>query len=540
MLFLYKTIIIEKNYTPLLFPIILLPHKLLIMKTYFYIAISLFAITNTYAQEPVDALRYSWTTQSGTARNQAIGGASGSLGGEFSTLFVNPAGLGFYKTDEFVLTPGYNLYNNKSTYKGILSNTSHSKFNLSASGLLFSFDNNQTKNVRNFTVAVGVNRSADFNSNIFYKGTNNKSSYSEKYLEELIHNNVTDPNRAAQDYPYGSSLALNTYLIDTISAANGSVAGYRSLATVATGLNQENTIVSSGGITDIALGGAVNVRDKLFFGGTLTIPVLNYNRSSSFKESDATANASNNFNYSLANETLETKGVGINAKLGLIYKPVEYVRLGIAIHSPTFYKLTDKYTTEIITDLEGYGGAGIKKQSSLDFNNNLPGELKYNLSTPWRIIGSASYVFREVENVKRQKAFITADLEYVNYKSASFTATDNNIDTKNYFIDLNNAIKEQYKGAFNLRVGGELKFNTIMFRLGGAYYGNPYKNEKADRVKLSGGLGYRDKGFFADLTYVYAMNKDVNYPYRLQDKPNDPASIKNNAGNIVATIGFKL
>jgi len=85
------------------------------MKTYFYIAISLFAITNTYAQEPVDALRYSWTTQSGTARNQAIGGASGSLGGEFSTLFVNPAGLGFYKTDEFVLTPGYNLYNNKST-----------------------------------------------------------------------------------------------------------------------------------------------------------------------------------------------------------------------------------------------------------------------------------------------------------------------------------------------------------------------------------------------------------------------------------------
>jgi hypothetical protein len=89
-------------------------------------------------------------------------------------------------------------------------------------------------------------------------------------------------------------------------------------------------------------------------------------------------------------------------------------------------------------------------------------------------------------------------------------------------------------------MGGELKFNTLMVRLGGAYYGNPYKNDKADRIKLSGGLGYRNKGFFADLTYVYAINKDVNYPYRLQDKPNDPASLKNNAGNIVATIGFKL
>ena len=510
------------------------------MKTYLYIAISLFAITKTYAQEPVDALRYSFTTQSGTARNQAIGGASGSLGGEFSTLFGNPAGLGFYKTNELVITPGYNLYNNKSTYKGILSNTSHSKFNLSASGLLFSFNNYPTSKVRNFTIALGVNRSADFNSNLYYKGLNNKSSYSEKYLEELIHNNVTDPNRAAQDYPYGSSLAFNTYLIDTIRAANGSVAGYRSLAPVGTGLNQENTITSTGGVTDIALGGAVNVRDKLYFGGTVTVPVLNFKRNSTFKESDATGSFSNHFNNFLANETLETKGFGVNAKLGLIYKPVEYVRLGIAFHSPTFYELTDKYTTEIITDLEGYGGAGLKRQSSLDFNNNQPGLLKYNLSTPWRIIGSASYVFREVENVKRQRAFITADVEYVDYKSASFTATDDNIDTKNYFIDLNSAIKQQYKGAINARLGGELKFNTIMFRLGGAYYGNPYKNEKADKVKLSGGLGYRDKGFFVDLTYVYAMNKDANYPYRLQDKPNDPASIKNNAGNIVATIGFKL
>ena len=511
------------------------------MKTYFYLVISLLAITKTYAQEPMDALRFSWTTQSGTARNQAIGGASGSLGGEFSTLFNNPAGLGFYKTDELVITPGYTNFNSKNTYKGILTNSSNNKFNLNASGLIFSFNNYPGNKIRNFTVALGVNRSADFNTDIRYKGVNTKSSYSEKYLEELIHNNVKDPNRAAADYPYGSSLALNTYLIDTIRAANGSVAGYKSLAPVVTGINQENLVNSSGGITDLALGGAVNFGDKLFLGGTLTLPILNYNRTNQFTETDATANKTNNFNYATINETLETKGLGINGKIGLIYKPVEYVRLGIALHTPTFYELTDKYTTEIITDLEGYGGAGVKRQSSLDFNNNKKGEFKYNLTTPWRIIGSASYVFREVENVKRQKAFITADIEYVNYKSASYTAIDaQDIGTKNYFAALNKVIDQQYKGALNLRLGGELKFNTVMFRLGGAYYGNPYKNEKADRVKLSGGLGYRNKGFFADLTYVYNMNKDVNYPYRLQDKPNDPATIKNDGGNIVATIGFKL
>jgi hypothetical protein len=36
------------------------------------------------------------------------------------------------------------------------------------------------------------------------------------------------------------------------------------------------------------------------------------------------------------------------------------------------------------------------------------------------------------------------------------------------------------------------------------------------------------------------MNKDVHYPYRLQDAPYSPAMLKNNAGNIVATLGFKI
>ena len=112
--------------------------------------------------------------------------------------------------------------------------------------------------------------------------------------------------------------------------------------------------------------------------------------------------------------------------------------------------------------------------------------------------------------------------------------------TKDYFTQLNSAIDNQYKSAFNFRLGGELKFNTLMFRLGGAYYGNPYKDEKANRMKLAGGLGYRNKGIFVDLTYVYAMNKDVNYPYRLNDNFFQSALVKNNRGNIVATVGFKL
>jgi hypothetical protein len=43
-----------------------------------------------------------------------------------------------------------------------------------------------------------------------------------------------------------------------------------------------------------------------------------------------------------------------------------------------------------------------------------------------------------------------------------------------------------------------------------------------------------------DLTYVYSMDKDIHYPYLLEDKPNYPAYLKTTGGSIVATFGFKL
>jgi hypothetical protein len=153
---------------------------------------------------------------------------------------------------------------------------------------------------------------------------------------------------------------------------------------------------------------------------------------------------------------------------------------------------------------------------------------------------SGSYVFHEAADVQNQRGFVTADIEYVDYTSSSFHSVDNDADSKSYYKELSATLDNLYKSAINVRLGGELKFNTMMFRLGGAYYGNPYKDAKGDLLKVTGGLGYRNKGVFIDLAYVYSMNKDIHYPYVLQDKPNYAAALKNNAGNIVLTLGFKI
>ncbi|WP_204352014.1 hypothetical protein, partial [Klebsiella pneumoniae] len=76
---------------------------------------------------------------------------------------------------------------------------------------------------------------------------------------------------------------------------------------------------------------------------------------------------------------------------------------------------------------------------------------------------SASYVFREISDTRLQRAFISADLEYVNYRGARFSSTDGNDQVlANYYHQVNDAVKSTYKGNINFKLGGELKLHTIM------------------------------------------------------------------------------
>ena len=95
------------------------------------------AYLHIYAQDPDDALRTSWFTQNATARTMAIGGAMGSLGGDLSAAHINPAGIGLFKTNEFVISPGFNFGNNKMAYRGSDSTARHNSFQSGPIGFIF-------------------------------------------------------------------------------------------------------------------------------------------------------------------------------------------------------------------------------------------------------------------------------------------------------------------------------------------------------------------------------------------------------------------
>src|SRR5689334_16393461 len=142
------------------------------MKSVFFIMAIFLSQLYSFSQEPADALRYSWYTQSGTARNQAIGGAMGSLGGEISTIFVNPAGLGFFKNGEIVLSPGFTLASGKGSFRGTDATADRlNRFNFGTSGIIWGFSDKYSR-WTNKAFSIAVNRTANFNNTIYYKGTN--------------------------------------------------------------------------------------------------------------------------------------------------------------------------------------------------------------------------------------------------------------------------------------------------------------------------------------------------------------------------------
>jgi hypothetical protein len=506
------------------------------------ILLSIFIIISfkSTAQVPEEALRLSWNTQAGSARNQAIGGAMASLGGDITANIVNPAGLAFFKTSDFVLTPGYQFGKNKNTFRGSLDNTKNEgKFNLGTSGWVLGGFGYKAKN----SFALTVTKTANFNKTVSYKGQNDYSSFAEPLADEFANSGLTiDQALNSNSISIPTKMALYTYLVDTatINGTNQVIA--RSEMT--SELTQEHLSETSGGITEITLGWGHELNKKILLGASLGIPILNLDRNTYYREADATK-VNNDFDYLGFRENYSLKGAGVNLKAGLIYRPKEYLRFGLAIHSPSMIMTKETYTAGMGVDLENlftqsYDSA---TYSAITGNNN--DSYKYSTNTPGRIILSGSYVFREVENVNKQKGFITADIEYTNYKWMKFSPQgDVTEETKAPYTPFNDAIDAFYKSAFNFRVGGELKFKIIMARLGFAYYGNPYKdkaNLKASKMNLSGGLGYRNKGTFIDLTYVHRITKDVNFPYRVNSpRANTFANLKETAGTVMVTVGFKI
>ncbi|WP_126973759.1 OmpP1/FadL family transporter [Gynurincola endophyticus] len=513
-----------------------------------------FCSVGVWAQLPEDVLNIHWYPKGGTARSLGFGNAMNALGGDISTINHNPAGLGFYKTNELSITPSLNFASGKADFRGS-SATADAKnsFNFSTIGVAIT-NNNYYSKWSSKVFGFSVSRIADFNSRTFYQGKNNYSSFSEPLANEffdffvaqrdqnpnLTNEQIIDNALNSRNLSLKTRMGIYTYLLDLED--DGNTTTVISRAEQAVDLIQSNYIETSGGINEISLGYGWNMNDRIYFGGSIGAPILNYNRKTIYREQDEFGSGNNSFDYTEYTENFSVKGMGINAKLGLIIKPATNLRIGATVHTPTIYGLKEQSSSYMVTNIDLDESTGKDfTVSSTTFTDDVVPTYNYDYNTPWKFGFGAAYFISENHDVTKQRGFITADVEFINYAKSKFKSLDQY--DNNYFNQVNGVVRDIYRNAMNVRVGGELKFTDFLVRAGYGYYSNPNRDSelKANIQNISGGLGYRKSGIFIDLAYVHSIRTNVNFPYLL-DAPrlNTYADTKNTLGSVVATVGFKF
>ncbi|HEY9113485.1 MAG TPA: hypothetical protein VIN10_02220 [Bacteroidales bacterium] len=485
-----------------------------------------------HAQYAEDALRYSQLYYQGTARNMATGSALGAMGADFSTLSTNPAGLGMYRKGEFSISP--EVFNRKitSTYNGTASEDARTMFDLSNVGMVTSKNIGRGANGwKYFNLGFGMNRLNNYNSNILIQGMNDENSRVDVYVNEAVDivnkSNQTISDAFSQESPFYIYPAWQTYLLDTITIDGqlfiDSPVFYPSNNNQ-TGILQSNYIETRGSNNEwlVSVGG--NFNDKLYIGATLGLPYIRYYSESLYAESDPENNYPDFNNWSIT-EYLNTTGWGVNFKVGVIAKPLEWMRIGVAYHTPTYYwAMRDNWYTVTTTDLFAYS-LGEWYEGLYSSPN---GEFEYKLTTPMRFIANAGFIIKE-------NGFITGAYEYVNYSNAKFKADYYSLS------DVNLGISSSFTATNNFRVGAEWRYSNLYFRGGYAYYANPYANNlnTGQRQSYTGGIGLRYSELAIDFAYVYSkMNTDY-YLYSTPEVTTNAVTNAISSQNFVLSISYR-
>jgi hypothetical protein len=462
----------------------------------------------TFGQNAMDALRYSNLTYSGTARFSGMSGAFSAVGADFSVLSTNPAGMGLFKTSDFTVTPSLYFSSTESEYFGNLRSDDSYAFNFNNLGvvLTMTYPNRlEEAGWRNVQFGFGVNRINDFHGRMFFEGFNPNNSMLTQMVADA--NLYGIPDGSITDMAYQANLIFEDggeYFSDM---QEGDV-------------YQRQTSESSGAMNEMVFSVSGNYSDRLYVGVTLGMPIIRYYYDAVYTEEDS--EGKNPYFQSMQfTESIETRGTGINGKFGLIFRATDFLRLGAAIHTPTYFgSMQDRWRYSMSSAFDSlYDNQYVDSPYS---------EYNYEMVTPWRAMGGLAFIFGT-------NGMLSADYEYVDYSGAKLRPSGE-------FYDQNQAISDTYTSQHKLRVGTEWRYGPFSFRGGYAYETSPYKDTEINDAAVSSfslGLGYRYQQFAMDLSFVQASSTQKYYPYYVSsNRPVVTNDISNTS--IALTLGYKF
>jgi long-subunit fatty acid transport protein len=504
-----------------------------ILLTVFTIA-CIFSIAS--AQYVDQALLFSQQYYGSTARSKAMGNAFGALGGDFSSLSINPAGIAIYQKSEVSLTANLlNLNNTQSTYQGQTGDDRSTTFNFRNFGYVFAqpADANNS-GVVSWSLGIGFNRLNSFNQNIYTQAQNSPYSRTDVFAANtngISSNSLLSENNPYQNVniPWESEMAWQTYLIDVSNPdANGVGNQYQSILFQNELVNQTESINREGYINEYPITFGANFDHRFYLGATLGLHDLYYSETRTYGENGGFGN----FDYM---SYASARGFGYNLKIGLIYKLNEALRLGAAIHTPTFYDLKESYNSVMSSNLQNVSAAADGPHTE----STPIGDYQYKMESPFRCIASIAYQFGK-------KGLISLDYEYVDYSKAKLRQGRDGYN----FASENQEISTIYNPVSNIHIGGELRAtDALSLRAGFESFGNPYKtvingvsqpNKDFSFNTINCGLGYRVDNVFIDMAYSLGTKTNYMYIYQIPGVDVSPVKYHNLNHELVLTIGIKL
>lgn len=414
-------------------------------KTLTFIIALAFSVA-AFAQTADDACQFSQTYYQGTAKAMGMGNALGAVGGDMTSVCINPAGMGIYRSNEFTASANLQYDYRLSSYYGTDNGTGKMRLSIPNLGWVSTKQRSNYRPLRFTQFGIGLTRTNDFNIHSFAKGLNPSSSKIDNYLARIDGYSQFDLQDA---FPYDIYPAWATRLI-TLAHDD---AGYYYGSPVPQGniwQEQENSF--KGRSEEWSFTGSGNYYDRLFIGASANLAHIKRVGYREFKEVHPDGiDSETGFNEWSFGEDLSSTGWGINAKVGFIFHATPWLRIGGAFHTPTYYGFDETWQTETESEIYYDKKKYISQESHYE----------YTFISPLKCVGSIVFIIG-------QQGMVSMDAEYTDYGAARFKANDYD------YTPTNEDIKSNYGKTLNLRIGSEWSLGSSYLRLGAAYYGSPF------------------------------------------------------------------
>jgi len=471
------------------------------------------SILTVNAQNEMQALRFSQYNPFGTARYAAQGGAIGALGGDFTSVVTNPAGLAFYRSSEFSFSPSFYGVNTSSNFQGAMADESRLKFNLGSIGMVNAMTRDRSSGiVVGAAFALGYNTLVNYNNSTTIRGISQSSSL----LDDFTWHANADPDNLS---PYYEQLAFDTYLMPYDETSESY---WHDMQLDGYGQQLYRSSLKSGYIGEYSISGALNFSNLLYFGATMGFHSVRFYEDIYHTETDHDDHVLDfeSFRFSEYNST---RGWGYTARLGMILRPIQMIRIGASFQLPTSYRLTDEKYTKMESSWDSSSGIEDASESSPN------GIYDYKLKTPLRASANVSLILSKLGTV-------SVGYDYVDYSAARLSAIDYQ------FFDENDQIREGFQAAHNLKAGVEIRVSSLYFRAGGQYLNSPFTDSRnnAESWIYSGGFGIRTSRAYFDMSYSHSTRNEVYGMYSYIPGANEISLNEINGNNLMFTVGFKF